>query len=147
MSTDIQSTATAPSQPQEQAEQAYAYHPGYESLMKVGLLGETHGLFEDAELVAQAVEGTLVDPTGFRIHRALAQSLGGNAERGIEPLKAHLQSAPEDDRTKVVLAVSMMMAGNAAWQPLMENVLASSVDSVARESATNVIAYLLSMKQ
>jgi hypothetical protein len=145
--------STTTTQPAAEAAQlpaeapAPAYHPGYQSLMLVGLLGETHGLQDDCELVAKAVEGTLSDPTAFRIHRAFAQSLGGHADRGIETLKAHLDAAPQDDRTKVVLAVSMMLAGNAEWQPLIENVLASSDDSVARESATNVVALLLSMKQ
>jgi hypothetical protein len=65
----------------------------------------------------------------------------------VDALQSHLDANPQDDSAKVVLAVSMMLSGDSRWQGMLENVLASSSDPGAREAATRVIGYLLSLNQ
>jgi len=123
------------------------YHPTYQALMAFGLLGAVYGRHEDADVVAEAVELTLDDPLPYRINHALARSVGGGGAAAVEMLKEYVNDNPDDDGTKVVLAVSMMLSGQAEWQSLIESVLAGSSDPVAREAATNVVAFLLSMRR
>ena len=57
-------------------------------------------------------------------------------------ISRRLEADPEDDKAKVALAVSLMLAGDPEWKNLIENVLATSTDQVAREGATGLIQYL-----
>ena len=52
----------------------------YRNLMAVGLLGAVYRARDDAATVSAAVELTMADPSPFRICRAIAHSIGGDAE-------------------------------------------------------------------
>ncbi len=129
--------------PKTQTWVSHTYPPVYQSLGAVGLLGSAYGCEDDANTISTVVEQTLYDPTDYRINRALAQGLAGNGHAAEETLQAIIDANPEDDRTKVVLAVSMMFSGDPQWQSVLENVFASSSDPVAREAASNVVATLM----
>ena len=122
------------------------YPPLYHNLMVVGLLGACYQAHEDAQKVNDAVESTMVDPTPFRMYRALAQGIGGDAGYAAAQLQKRSDEAPEDDKSRVALAVSMMLAGDPEWKGVVESVLATSTDQVAREAATNLIGYLSTLK-
>ena len=129
-----------------QEDQGGAYPAVYRNLMAVGLLGSCYRVHEDAERVNNAVEATLADPAQFRMYRALAQGNGGDASSASEQIGKRLDEVPDDDKAKVALAVSLMLAGNPEWKNLIENVLATSTDQVAREAATNLIQYLSALQ-
>jgi len=118
----------------------------YRNLMAVGLLGACYQAHEDAQKVNDAVELTMQDPTPFRMYRALAQGIGGDSAYAAAQLQKRLEDVPDDDKAKVAMAVSMMLAGDPDWKGLVENVLATSTDQVAREAATNLIQYLTSLR-
>lgn len=126
-----------------EAWEATTYPPVYQSLGLVGLLGSAYGRDDDADTIAAVVEQTLADPTDYRINRALAQGLHGNGKAADETLQAIIDANPQDDCTKVVMAVSKMLAGDPEWQGVLESVFASSADPVAREAASNVVAALM----
>ena len=124
------------------ADASSGYPVVYRNLMTVGLLGSCYRAHEDAEKVSTAVEATLADPSQYRMYRALAQGIGGDASLAQAEISRRLEADPEDDKAKVALAVSLMLAGDPEWKNLIENVLATSTDQVAREGATGLIQYL-----
>ena len=126
-------------------EDTSGYPVVYRNLMTVGLLGSCYRAHEDAEKVSTAVEATLADPSQYRMYRALAQGIGGDASFAQAEIGKRLEADPEDDKAKVALAVSLMLAGDPEWKNLIENVLATSTDQVAREGATGLIQYLSSL--
>jgi hypothetical protein len=114
----------------------------YRNLMAVGLLGAVYKSGDDAAAVNEAVELTLADPTQFRLCRAIAQGLGGDAASVSATLNRHLEAHGDDDSAKVAMAVALMLAGDTEWRPLIDNVLATSTDQVARAAATGVLEYV-----
>jgi len=122
------------------------YMLAHQLMVALGVLASAYGQDEDADAVSRTVELTMEDPTGYRINRALAQGIHGKGEAAKETLQTIIDANPGDDRTKVVLAVTMMLSGDPGWQNVLEGVFATSSDPVARSSASNVIAYLLNAK-
>ena len=114
----------------------------YHNLMIIGLLGSIYRLHEEANKINSVVEATLNNPVEYRMFRAIAQGIGGDSEYAQNVLSKHIDDHPDDDSAKVAMAVSLMMAGNPEWKPLIENVLATSTDQAARESANNLVFYL-----
>ncbi|HEX6703344.1 MAG TPA: hypothetical protein VF169_01185 [Albitalea sp.] len=125
-----------------QQEQDQEFPTIYRNMMAVGLLGACYQVHDDAQKVNDAVEATLADVAPFRMYRALAQGIGGDGAYASEQIGKRLEESPDDDKAKVALAVSLMLAGNPEWKGLIENVLATSSDQVARAAATEVIDYL-----
>jgi hypothetical protein len=114
----------------------------YYNLMVVSLMGAIYRRHDDAEVCSIAVESTLKDATRYRMYRAIAKGIGGDATPATELLERHLEEHPDDDRAKVTLAVAMMLGGNPGWKPIIDNVLALSTDLPAREAATSLLGYL-----
>lgn len=129
----------------ERAGASPAYPSVYRQLMAVGLLGTCYRAGDDAALVNDAVEATLADTSAYRIYRALVQGIGGDPSLAAEEILRRQQQGSDDDRSKVALAMSLMLAGDAEWKPLVENVLAVSNDQLAREAATELVHYLASL--
>jgi hypothetical protein len=121
---------------------ASRYPRVYYNLMVVSLLAAIYRRHEDAETCAIAVEATLKDPGRYRMYRAIAKGIGGDASLASSLLEHHLQEHPDDDRAKVTLAVAMMLGGNPEWKSVIDRVLALSTDIPAREAATSVLSYL-----
>jgi hypothetical protein len=119
-----------------------AYPLVYRNLMAVGLLGAIYRTHDDANTVSDAVEMTLNDALNFRICRAIAQGMGGDAAAVQESLGQHVEENPDDDGAKVAYGVALMLAGNAEWKHWIDNVLATSSDQNAREAASGVVSYL-----
>jgi hypothetical protein len=123
--------------------------PGYPSvyrqLMAVGLLGTCYRAGEDATVINDAVEATLADTSAFRIYRALVQGISGDPALAAEEVLQRHERGEDNDRSKIALAMSLMLAGDPDWKPLVENVLAVSTDQLAREAATELVQYLVSM--
>jgi hypothetical protein len=114
----------------------------YYNLMVVSLLGSIYRQHDEAETCSTAVESTLKDPTRYRMYRAIAKGIGGDASLATEMLEQHLADHPDDDRAKVTLAVAMMLGGNPAWKSIIDRILAVSTDIPAREAANSVLSYL-----
>ena len=128
------------------AESSEGHLPVFRNLMAVGMLGSCYQAHEDADKVHDAVEATLTDVAPFRMYRALAAGIGGDSRYAAEHIGKRIEEVPDDDKAKVALAVTMLMSGNSEWRGLIENVLATSSDQVARESANKLISYLTSLK-
>ncbi len=122
------------------------YPTVYRNLMAAGLLGACYRVHEDAEKANAAVEATLADPTQFRMYRALAQGIGGDPSYAASEIGKRLEVDPGDDKAKVALAVSMMLGGDPEWKTLVEQVLATSTDQIARQAATSLVQYLESVR-
>jgi hypothetical protein len=115
-----------------------AYPKVYYNLMVVSLLGAIYRQHDDAEVCGTAVENTLIDATRYRMYRAIARGIGGDASLAAGMLEQH----PDDDRAKVTLAVAMMLGGHDEWRGIIDRVLALSTDLPAREAATSVLGYV-----
>ena len=123
------------------------YPPVSRDLMAVGLLGACYQLGDDAQKVNDAVEATLTDPAQYRMYRALAQGIGGDSSLAAAEIERRTAENADDDKAKVALAVSMMLAGNPEWKTLIDGVLATSTDQAAREGATQLIQYLADLNR
>src|SRR5437764_45393 len=86
-----------------------SYPEVYRNLMAVGLLGACYRMAEDAQVVNDAVEATLSDVSQYRMYRALAHGIGGDASLASDEIRRRLEKDPDDDRSKVALAVSLML--------------------------------------
>ncbi len=124
-----------------------SYPTVYRNLMAVGLMGTVFRRREDADIVNAAVEATLSNPTNFRIYRALAQGMAGDASYAVQTMNERIDENPDDDLAKVVLGIAKMLAGEPDWRFSIDNVLAVSADQVARETALNVLDYLQQLKK
>lgn len=113
----------------------------YRNLMAVSLLGTLYRA-QDAETASKAVENTLADPGRFRVYRAVLQSIGGEGRAAEAAMVAHLERHPDDDGAKLAVAMAKALTGDAAWKPLLENVLATSSDAGVREAATRMLGQL-----
>lgn len=122
-----------------------SYPTVYRHLMSIGLLGSIYRKHDDANAVNIAVEATLRDPSQFRMYRAIAQGIGGDSALATEMLGAQVEENPDNDTAKVAMAVAMMLAGDPEWKPIIDKVLATSTDQVAREAAVSVLNYLMSL--
>jgi hypothetical protein len=119
----------------------------YRNLMAVGLLGAVYRVRDEAETVSAAVELTLADPTPFRVCRAIAQGIGGDAEYASETLGRHLEGHPDDEGAKVALATAFVLARDERWKPILDEVLATSSDQHVREAAIGVKDYAATLQQ
>jgi hypothetical protein len=125
------------------SQQATSRYPRvYYNLMVTSLIGSIYRRHDDAEIAAVAVEATLIDPTRYRMYRAIAKGIGGDASLATQMLETHLEQFPDDDRAKVTLAVAMMLGGHPDWKSVIDRVLALSTDIPAREAATSVLGYV-----
>lgn len=125
---------------------APSYPLVYRNLMAVGLLGAVYRVREEADTVSSAVELTLDDPTPFRVCRAIAQGIGGDAQYASETLGRHIEGHPEDEGAKVALATAFLLARDARWKPILDEVLATSSDQNVREAANGVMAYAATLQ-
>jgi hypothetical protein len=123
-------------------QEAPEYPAVYRNLMAVGLLGAIYRREQDSDVINEAVELTLQDPAPFRVCRAIAQGVGGNASYARQQLLARLEQQPDDDTAKVALAVALMFCGDPEWKRWLDNVLATSSDQNARDTANGVLSYL-----
>jgi hypothetical protein len=118
----------------------------YRNLMAVGLLGAVYRVRDEADTVSSAVELTLDDPTPFRVCRAIAQGIGGDAQYAAETLGRYVEGCPDDEGAKVALATAFLLARDARWKPILDEVLATSSDQHVREAANGVLAYAASLQ-
>lgn len=137
------SLAAAPSA----AASAASYPLVYRNLMAVGLLGAVYRAREDAATVSAAVELTLDDPTPFRVCRAIAQSIGGDAEYASSTLGDYVQAHPEDEGAKVALATAFLLARDPRWKGILDEVLATSSDQNVRQAANGVLAHAATLPE
>jgi hypothetical protein len=118
------------------------YPPIFQDLMTISLLGAIYRAREDADIVGAAVEATMADPTKYRMYRALAQGIGGDAEYACENVGRHLDQHPDDDAAKVTLGIALMLAGRSDWRQPIDQVLATSSDQEIRQAANRLLHYL-----
>lgn len=118
----------------------------YRNLMAVGLLGAVYRVRDEADTVSSAVELTLDDPTPFRVCRAIAQGIGGDAQYAAETLGRYVEGSPDDEGAKVALATAFLLARDARWKPILDEVLATSSDQNVREAANGVLAYAATLQ-
>jgi hypothetical protein len=126
---------------------AAGYPLVYRNLMAIGLLGAVYRVRDEAETVSSAVELTLADPTSFRVCRAIAQGIGGDAQYASETLGRHLDEHPDDEGAKVALATAFLLARDERWKPVLDQVLATSADPNVREAANGIKDYAATLQQ
>ena len=115
--------------------------PVMRNLAAVGLIADSRALVDDAATVARAVEATLSDATQYRLFRAVANGVAGDAERATAFLAADMDLASTDGGMLVGKAVALLMAGSKEWRPAIDQVLAISDDQAVREAANAAIEY------
>ncbi|UXH78278.1 hypothetical protein [Roseateles amylovorans] len=125
---------------------ASGYPLVYRNLMAVGLLGAVYRARDDADTVSAAVELTLDDPTPFRVCRAIAHSIGGDAEYASSTLGQHVEAHPDDEGAKVALATAFLLARDARWKGILDEILATSADQNVRQAANGVLAYAATLQ-
>lgn len=125
---------------------ATGYPLVYRNLMAVGLLGAVYRARDDANMVSAAVELTLDDPTPFRVCRAIAHSIGGDAEYASSTLGEHVEQHPEDEGAKVALATAFLLARDERWKAILDEILATSADQNVRQAANGVLAYAATLQ-
>lgn len=118
----------------------------YRNLMAVGLLGAVYRARDDAATVSAAVELTMADPSPFRICRAIAHSIGGDAEYASATLVQHVEDHPQDEGAKVALATAFLLARDARWKGVLDEVLATSADQNVRQAANGVLEYAATLQ-
>jgi len=114
----------------------------YRNLMSVGLLGTVYRVSEDAQTISNAVELTLDEPGSFAVYRAVALAMAGQLDYARETLGARVDNDPQDDASKVALAIAMLFGGDPGWRHWIDNVLATSADITVRQAAHGVLGYL-----
>jgi hypothetical protein len=119
-----------------------AYPVIYRNLMSVGLLGSIYRIGEDANVINAAVELTLDEPRHFRTYRAVALAMAGQVDYARSVLGGQVEEHPQDHESKVALAVSLLLGGDANWRRWIDNVLATSDDQPVRQAALGVLSYV-----
>jgi hypothetical protein len=114
----------------------------YRNLMSVALLGTMYRVGEDAEIISHAVELTLEESGSFAVYRAVALAMAGRLDHARETLGASIENDPQDDASKVALAIAMLFGGDPGWRHWIDNVLATSADVNVRQAAHGVLGYL-----
>jgi hypothetical protein len=114
----------------------------YRNLMSVGLLGTVYRAGEDAQTISNAVALTLEDSGSFEVYRAVALAMAGQLDHARDTLGQRVDSDPQDDASKVALAIALLFGGDTGWRPLIDNVLATSADTDVRQAAHGVLGYL-----
>jgi hypothetical protein len=119
-----------------------AYPSVYRHLMRVGLLGIVYRFAEDARIVNNAVEATLEDAQAYHLVVAVAHGMAGRPESGRHLLGLGPHDDPQDDQTKLALAVTQLLGGDPQWRYWIDQVLACSVDQPARQTAYGVLGFV-----
>jgi hypothetical protein len=114
----------------------------YRNLMSVGLLGTVYRCGDDAEAISSAVELTLDEPGAFAVIRAVALAMAGQLDFARQTLGARVEEDPQDDASKVALAIAMLFGGDPGWRGWIDNVLATSADATVRQAAHGVLGYV-----
>lgn len=122
-----------------------AYPNVYRQLMAAGLLGIVYRVGDDADQVHEAVELTLADATQYRLLRGLALGMGGRGAQAREDFDSHLDAHEDNDSIKVAIAVSLMLSGDPEGRRMIDRLLATSIDPVARSAAFDVLNYVRSL--
>jgi hypothetical protein len=113
--------------------------PPIGELTLVALLGHMSGCDpDDARAVDAAIESTMTDPQPYRVHRAMAIGLGGDPATARATLEPHIEANPEDEMAKLMLGVSLVIAGEPHGLAWMDNVLATSCDPAIRQAAMSM---------
>lgn len=116
-----------------------AYPAVYRYLMATGLLGSMHGLADDARTVSSAMEQTMTVTREYRLCQALAQSLSADPGKARATVESHLDTNPDDAQAQVIFAATLMRAGDPQWKPVLDMLLATSVDPVVRQTAQDLL--------
>jgi hypothetical protein len=125
-----------------QASTSRPYPVIYRNLMSIGLLGTVYRVIDDAQTISDAVALTLDEGGSFEVYRAVALAMAGQADYARETLGAKVEQDPQDDASKVALAIAMLFGGDPGWKQWIDNVLATSMDTDVRQAAYGVLGYL-----
>ena len=111
-----------------------------DDLVLIGLLGRMHRCdADDVHAVDQALAASQPDTEARRIHRAMADCVGGELTHARRTLEQHIEAHPGDDMAKVLLGTSIVMSGDRTGRAWMDSVLVTSSDPALREAALAVI--------
>ena len=120
----------------------HTYPVIYRNLMSVGLLGTVYRIGEDAQTISSAVALTLDERGSFEVYRAVALAMAGELDYARDTLGQRIDHDPQDDASKVALAIALLFGGDPGWRQLIDNVLATSFDADIRQAAHGVLGYL-----
>ncbi len=121
---------------------ASRYPRVYYNLMVASLLGSIFRFHDDADVCSMAVESTLGDSSRYRMYRAIAKGIGGDAGMAAHMLRSQALDEWHDDRAKIKLAMALLLGGDPEWKPVVDRVLALSTDIPAREAAITLVRYV-----
>lgn len=125
-----------------QASTGRPYPVIYRNLMSIGLLGTVYRVGEDAQTISDAVTLTLDEGGSFEVYRAVALAMAGQLDHARDTLGAKVEQDPQDDASKVALAIAMLFGGDPGWKQWIDNVLATSIDTDVRQAAHGVLGYV-----
>lgn len=108
-------------------------------LIATMMLGQMHGLRDDAERIFETVARMLGDGRPMRISLAFASAAGGDVTPARELLAEDLDSWPDAQMSRVSIALALKVGGDPQWKDVVERVLAISDDEAARSFARQVL--------
>ena len=74
--------------------------------------------------------------------KAMDQQAQNEFRKSMAELGAKVEDNPQDDASKVALAIAMLFGGDPGWKQWIDNVLATSIDTDVRQAAHGVLGYL-----
>lgn len=108
-------------------------------LIATMMLGQMHGLREDAERVFDTISRMLGDGRPLRISLAFASALSGDVSPARELLAEDLDHWPDAQMSRVSIALALKVGGDPQWKEVVEQVLAISDDETTRTFARQVL--------
>jgi len=103
-----------------------------------GILGSMRGLHDDADVIHAALERVVKRSRREVFLRVLAQAISGESSYAIQAMTQMLEKNPDDDLSKVVMALCMLMTDHPDGRFTLDNVIATSLDQDARAAALQV---------
>lgn len=108
-------------------------------LSHVALLGAQHDLHSETETIFQLLGMVLAEPECLSTACALIYAKRGHLVQAEDLLRKILDDKPEYDAARVSLAGIWAMQNKPGWLPLVQKVLATSLDPLARTAAQKII--------
>ena len=107
-------------------------------LIAAMMVGQMHGLHEDAQAVFAGVSCILGDARQLRITLAFASAVGADTAPAHALLDEGIDDWPDSELAKVSLALALKISGDLRWQEIVDRALIVNSDAATRLFAQNV---------
>jgi hypothetical protein len=108
-------------------------------LSHIALLAAEHDMPTETEVVFEFLTMVLAEPECLSTACALIYAKRGHLAQSEQWLRKILDDKPDYDAARVSLAGIWAMQNKPGWRPLVEKVLATSLDPLARTAAQKIM--------